>query len=91
MKPITCFPEIDIRTLRALTPRGGDPILDHPRLRMFSSCRAALHSLFLSLGLKPGHKVLFPSFHCGVEVEAAVQAHGDVDFFGVDEELRIDT
>jgi perosamine synthetase len=45
---------------------------------------------FRSLALPPGSLVWMPSFHCGVEVQAAIDAGLRVDFFPVRADLTVD-
>ena len=55
-----------------------------------SSGRAAIYWAFRGLGLPPGTVVTMPSYHCGAEVQAVLDAGLQVDFYGVLPDLSID-
>lgn len=52
--------------------------------------REALFRAYRSVSTGPWSVAWFPSFHCGVEVQAAVAAGWEVDFFPMDVDLRVD-
>ena len=54
------------------------------------SGRAALYWGLRSLGLPAGTPAWMPSYHCGVEVDAAIHAGFDPKFYKVNENLSID-
>ncbi len=89
MKKLHVFPFVDIRTIWKHT-RTVDPILDAERFYLYASGRAALFYGISALPLTKGKKVLMPSYHCGVEVEAVIRAGFIVDFYPVKDNLEID-
>jgi perosamine synthetase len=58
--------------------------------RLCDSGRAALYWACRGLSLAPGTKVWMPSFNCGVEVQAVLDAGFQVDFYRVCGDLTID-
>jgi dTDP-4-amino-4,6-dideoxygalactose transaminase len=52
--------------------------------------RAALYWAFRGLNLKQGATVWMPSLHCGVEVQAAIEAGLTVRFYGIRNDLTFD-
>lgn len=57
---------------------------------LHSSGRAALYWAFRGLRLPAGSAVYLPSFHCGVEVQAALDAELSVEFYRIKAELTVD-
>ena len=82
---ITAFPEA------RLWPKGG---AGSGWLRSFASMhesgRAALYWALGGLALPPGTTAWMPSFHCGVEVDAAIAAGFEVRFYRVGLNLAVD-
>src|SRR5205807_8092842 len=69
--------------------RGWFP-LDLPDLRLTPLGRGAVWLALEALGLGRGSCVAMPAYHCGSEVEAAHLAGVEIDFYRVDEQLRVD-
>jgi len=86
---IGAFPRINLWVIfrRALR---DDPILCSDRLFLYSSGRSALFAAMRACGLPPRSRILMPAFHCGVEVQAAMLAGYEVDFYNIKRDLRID-
>jgi len=59
-------------------------------LAFFYFGRVAVWHAVKMLGLRPEEYVLMPSYHCGVEVEATVQAGVGVRFYRVDGNMNVD-
>lgn len=57
---------------------------------LLSRGRDALHLAYRRVSAGPWTLSWFPALHCGAEVQAAVAAGWEVDFFPVDQDLRID-
>lgn len=57
---------------------------------LLSRGRDALHLAYRRVAAGPWTVSWFPAFHCGAEVQAAISAGWEVDFFPVDQDLRID-
>ncbi|TAK03171.1 MAG: DegT/DnrJ/EryC1/StrS aminotransferase family protein, partial [Candidatus Manganitrophaceae bacterium] len=62
----------------------------HPRYYDYYFGRNAVWHGMKQIGLGEGRRVLIPSYHHGVEVEAILQAGCQVDFYRVDLHLQID-
>lgn len=58
--------------------------------RLYHQGRIAVHWAYRGMGLAEGTPAWFPSFHCGVEVEAAASAGFDVRFYRIGEALQVD-
>lgn len=79
-----------ISPLSALrSPSGGDGVSADSGT-LLSRGRDALHLAYRRVAAGPWTRAWFPAFHCGAEVEAAVAAGWEVNFFPVDRDLRID-
>jgi len=87
--PIHSFPNIELRNYFG-PPLANDPILSRRNFFYYASGRAALYFALKTTKLPFGSKVLVPSFHCGVEVEAVLRAGYEVEYFKVDTDLTID-
>lgn len=86
---IKSFPSINIREVMKHR-QHVDPVLGSGSVRLYASGRSALFHVFKSLNSGAGDTVLLPSFHCGVEVEAALRAGFEVGFYAVDKNLSLD-
>lgn len=66
----------------------------HPVLasfdRLYTLGRDAIYWGLKCLGSEPGDCVWMPSFHCGVEVQAALDAGFNVDFYSLRRDLSVD-
>src|SRR4051812_28054258 len=85
---IGVFPSPGVRAV--LSPTGH---FDAPLQRftsLHSSGRAAAYCAFRGLEFKPGATVWMPAFHCGVEVQAAIDAGLAVRFYRIAPDLCID-
>lgn len=56
----------------------------------FHQARSALWHAMRALSIGPGDRVLVPAYHCGVEVEAILDAGASVDYYPVTYALRSD-
>ena len=70
--------------------RRFDPILCRENVFLYSSGRAALYRAIRAARLPEKSRILVPSFHCGVEVEAAKRAGHPLSFYGIKKNLEID-
>lgn len=86
---ISAFPNID-PIAYFNRKKINDPILSQKNFFFYSSGRAALFHAIQSSGLPKRCKVLCPSFHCGVEVEAILRAGYHVEFYNIKRDLHID-
>lgn len=86
---IGVYPPAELSALRA---RRGSPAwpLQEPGLTLTHLGRGAVWLALRALGLGAGSRVAMPSYHCGSEVEAAHLASLEIDFYRVDELLRVD-
>lgn len=57
---------------------------------LYGSGRAALYWACRGLSFPPGTRAWLPSFHCGVEVQAALDAGFDVGFYRINPDSTID-
>jgi len=57
---------------------------------LHGSGRAAVYWAFRGLGLPPGTTAWTPSYHCGVEVSAAMDAGYTVNFYDIARDLTVD-
>jgi dTDP-4-amino-4,6-dideoxygalactose transaminase len=89
MRFVPCLPTFDPRLL--LAPRRWPRFpLDQAGAQLFYLARAGIyHALGALLDGKPG-TVLMPAYHHGVEVEAVRAAGARIDFYRVDEQMRVD-
>ena len=78
--------------LSALRPRHAAPAwpLQEPGLTLTHLGRGAVWLALRALGLGPGSRLAMPAYHCGSEVEAAHLAGLEIDFYRVDDQLRVD-
>jgi dTDP-4-amino-4,6-dideoxygalactose transaminase len=67
-----------------------NPILNSKQFYPYASGRAALYQSIISLNMPSGSRVLLPSFHCGVEVEAVCRAGFQIDFYNIKPDLSVD-
>ncbi len=86
--PITIYPEPRMADFfrQAGTMR---PWLDEC-LGLFQWGRSAIYWAYRGLGLPPGSRIWLPAYHCGVEVDAAIETALSVDFYRVGGDLTID-
>jgi perosamine synthetase len=87
MKPpfqITAFPTVP------LWPGGGSGNWLQEFISLHDSGRAALYWALRSLALPSDSTVWMPSYHCGVEVDAAIAAGYRVRFYRIGLDLTID-
>ena len=62
-----------------------------PRDRVTALGRDAVYWAFRGLGLPPGTPAWMPSFHCGVEVQAALDAGFEAAYYRIAPDLTADT
>jgi perosamine synthetase len=85
---VTAAPRRPLRDLLAQIGPMGSVLLSYDRL--YTLGRDAIYWGLKSLEPKPGDCVWMPSFHCGVEVQAALDAGFEVDFYRIRRDLSID-
>ncbi|MBI5742128.1 MAG: DegT/DnrJ/EryC1/StrS aminotransferase family protein [Nitrospirae bacterium] len=89
IRNISSFPNIN--PLNYIRNReASDPILSQKRFFLYASGRAALYYAMKATCLPQNSRVLVPSFHCGVEVEAVMRAGYQVDFYNIRKDLGVD-
>ncbi len=87
---ITAFPTLSLRVLfrrsAALARAGatGDTVV------LLSSARAAAFHAVRHFGIRAPDRVLVPSYHCGVEIEAILQAGAAVTYYSVGRGMSVD-
>jgi perosamine synthetase len=85
---IDSFPEF---SFKELWKNDGPMAESLPRFGgLYQLGRSAVYWGFKGMGLSRGTCAWFPAFNCGVEVEAAIAAGCDVEFYRVDGNLQID-
>lgn len=85
---VTAFPEPQVARLLGKSSAHPDALRGYDRL-----CRAgrdAVYWAFNGLEQRFGSCAWVPSFHCGVEVQAAIDAGFEVNFFPIRSDLSID-
>lgn len=89
--PVPAFPELRIADLLR-RPEGGYVFEKFygKSVTGFYHGRGALWRGIKLLNLGRGDKVLLPSYHCGVEVEAVLEAGVGVEFYRIRDEMTID-
>ncbi len=85
---IVTFPEFSVRDLCARPDAMAEVLAAFTGL--FHLGRNAVYWAFRGMGYAPGAVAWMPSFHCGVEVDAAVAAGFDVGFYRVGRNLELD-
>ena len=85
---VSAFPEI--RLMDAVAPSNKFGLSISQYTRIYSGGRDAVYSACRGLRLDPGVPVWLPSFHCGVEVQAAIDAGAAVGFYRIRPDLAID-
>lgn len=87
-QPITVYPEPRLPDL--LRPAGAmRPWLDECA-GLFQWGRSAIYWAYRGLNLTPGTRIWLPAYHCGVEIDAAIETALSVDFYRVGSDLTID-
>jgi perosamine synthetase len=87
MSAITAFPSV-----RASALLSGPGLFSTGQYAStYSQAREALYWAIRELRLPPGGVVWMPAFHCGVEVQAAIDAGATVDFYRIRPDLTVDT
>lgn len=86
--PITIYPEP--RLVDFFKPaRAMRPWLDSC-VGLFQWGRSAVYWAYRGLGLTPGSRIWLPAYHCGVEIDAAIETALSVDFYRVGADLAVD-
>lgn len=89
MTAIHAYPRLPLSILRRRPSAAmRDALAFAPHLTRFS--RDALFRVFSALGAEPGTPVWCPSFHCGMEVRAAVAAGFTPRFYRLGDDLTHD-
>ncbi|MDQ6749268.1 MAG: DegT/DnrJ/EryC1/StrS family aminotransferase [Actinomycetota bacterium] len=86
---IGVYPPAELSALRARRTTAAWPLLE-PGLTLTHLGRGAVWLVLRALGLRPGNRLAMPAYHCGSEVEAARLAGLEIDFYRVDDQLRVD-
>jgi len=63
---------------------------DQPRLRLYFRASNAIWHAVRLLRLSPDDHVLFPAYHCGLELDASLKAGARVTFYPVNRDTTID-
>ena len=85
------FPELSARHLVTRTARFGVFEKFYGREVMcFYHGRGALWRGIKLFGLRQNDKVLVPSYHCGVEVEAVLQGNVGIEFYRIKDDMTVD-
>jgi len=85
---LTAFPTPRLRSLLS-GPREFDAGVSRC-IGRFALGRAAIYWAFRGLGIKRGSTAWLPDYHCGVEVQAAIDAGMDVQYYRISRDLTID-
>jgi dTDP-4-amino-4,6-dideoxygalactose transaminase len=85
---VFCQPGFPAPSLLRL--RAAAPPFDSASVTYCHRGSTALASAITQLKLAPGDGVLFPSYHCGVELDGLVQRGLAIRFYDVDQNLRFD-
>lgn len=90
---VICHPRFPYGNVlrRALGPSRLPPPLDGENVRFYMRGSTALRSGLSLLGLSGADSVLFPSYHCGIELDVILKAGIRAAFYPVDASLRVDT
>jgi dTDP-4-amino-4,6-dideoxygalactose transaminase len=88
-KCLEAYPEIKLS--RVLRRAGSFASNMSQFTELHTSGRAALYWAFRGLNLSSSSVVWMPSFHCGVEVQAALDAGLNVEFYRIGADLTFDT
>ncbi len=86
--PVPAFPSV--RLTGALGSPGEFARCLSKYTRIYTAGRDAIYSACRGLRLDPGVPVWLPSFHCGVEVQAVLDAGGAVGFYRIRPDFAID-
>ena len=90
---ISSFPTLSlknlVRSFAAPTSHNRD---QGKNCYYYSSGSACIYSAIRSIDLKAGDNILFPSYHCGVEIDAALKANDTIEirFFRILRNLEVD-
>jgi dTDP-4-amino-4,6-dideoxygalactose transaminase len=87
---VFCEPGVPWKSLLQTDAAGLPEPLGRKGIRFFLRGGTALWQGIRLLRLPPGGSVLFPAYHCGVELDVLRQAGLDIVFYGIDRRLRID-
>lgn len=88
---VSAFPELSARHLLTFPAGLGvfEEFYGKPVTRFYHG-RGALWRGIKLLGLGGRDKVLLPSYHCGIEVEAVRQAGVGIEFYGIKDDMTAD-
>lgn len=64
--------------------------LDQARIRLYYRASNAIWNAVKLLSLSPGDTILFPAYHCGLELDAILKAGARVNFYPVNRDTTID-
>src|SRR6059036_3116855 len=90
--PISAFPGLTPGMAFGPRARGGlrSGLPQGALHRTFYTARYAIWHAVRSLSPAPGDRALVPAFNCGVEAAAILAAGAQLDFYRVDDDMRID-
>lgn len=57
---------------------------------LFQWGRSTIYWAYRGLGLTPGTRIWLPAYHCGVEIDAAIEAALSINFYRIGSDLTID-
>ena len=91
MKKITCINSFPSLSPRLLFKKGNiDPIDNFNNIHFYSSGTTAVFHAIKALNLSPENNILMPSYHCGVEVDAAIKTGAHIKFYKIKRNFEID-
>lgn len=85
---LTAFPTPRLRSLLSRPRESGAGV--SRCIGRFALGRAAIYWTFRGLGIKHGSTAWLPDYHCGVEVQAAIDAGMNVQYYRISQDLMID-
>lgn len=83
-EPIARLPVFGWRALQGARAAGLPGLLDSERVHFTTSGRAAILLALEALGVKPGHRVLLPTYHCPTMVSPAHRLGAVPAFYPID-------
>lgn len=86
---IGVYPPAELSVLHARRTTPAWPLAE-AGLTLTHLGRGAVWLALRALGLRGGSRLAMPAYHCGSEVEAAHLAGLEVEFYRVDDQLRVD-
>jgi dTDP-4-amino-4,6-dideoxygalactose transaminase len=87
---ISCQPPFPTPALLRAARGAGVSPFSEGRTSYWFRGSTALAAALSCLGLRPGETILFPSYHCGIELDVLLKAGLSIKFYDVDSDLRVD-